>query len=145
MTVVKTDLRLTRERAQQLRFYPIAGVAATNVQDAIEETYAAAIAPPSYTPTVVTFAMSPYAPGVGDSVLLVDTTGGPVVISMPLSAARLGRPLTVKDDVGNSDVNAIAINRAGAELIDGATSVPIDSKYFSVTLQPKTAGGYDVV
>lgn len=145
MSIVKTDLRVTRERAAQLRYYPSSGITATNVQDAIEEAMAAGIAPPAYTPTVVTFAMSPYAPVLSDTVLLVDSSGGQVVISMPLSAARGGRPLIVKDDTGNSDANPIAVNRAGAETIDGRTSYPIDSPFFSVNMQPKAVGGYDVV
>lgn len=160
MGVVRTDLRETQEAARRIRFEPTASIPQTNIQQAIEQVQTNAVvlaaaatvsgnAAAGYTPTVVTFAMSPYAPLATDTVLLVDTTGGAVVISMPLSATRLTAkgyvPLTVKDDVGNSDVAAITVNRAGAELLDGLTSYPIDSKYAAVTFMPKAAGGYDVV
>jgi hypothetical protein len=146
MAVVKTDLRVTRERAEQIRYYPNLPITATNMQDALDQMIdRVSTSPPAFTPTVVTSVMSPYTPGFADTVLLVDTTGGAVTISMPLSATRFGRPLIVKDDVGNSNVNAISINRAGAELIDGLSSYPIDSKYTAVNLQPKAVGGYDVV
>lgn len=147
--LVKTDLRIhPTEAARNISYDPTAPITAWDVQSAIEQVEAQAVAPPGYNPKVVTFAQSPYTPLVTDTVLLVDTTGGAVTIAMPLSATRLAAsgylPLTVKDDVGNADVNAIAVTRAGAELIDGLTSYPIDSKYQAVTFQPK-AVGYDVV
>lgn len=37
MTILRTNLDNTRERAKQLRFEPVGGIAATNVQDAVEE------------------------------------------------------------------------------------------------------------
>lgn len=149
MAIVTTDLRNTRQAAHEISFLPGGSISATNVQDAIDEVAAAAIAAPGYTPRVVTFAMSPYTPVLTDTVLLVDTTGGAVVVSLPLSATRLTDagyvPLTVKDDVGNSQVNAISVNRAGAELIDGLSAYPIDTQYQSVTFQPKATGGWDAV
>lgn len=150
---VATDLRETRESARMIRFEATASIPQTNVQTAIEQvqTNVAAIAgaSPGYTPTVVTFAMSPYTPLIADTVLLVTTAGGAVVINMPLASARLTskgyQPLIIKDDVGNASTASITINRAGAELIDGLAAYVIDSNYTSVNLQPKAAGGYDVV
>lgn len=150
--LVQTDLR-TRPiaAAQDISYDPTAPLTATNVQDAIEQVQAevAVLGTPGYTPTVVTFAMSPYTPVITDTVLLVDTTGGAVSIQMPLAAARLAAtgyvPLIVKDDKGNSQVNAISVLRAGAELIDGLTTYPIDARYASVNFQPKASGGYDAV
>lgn len=152
MPIIHTDLRETRESARRLRFEPTALLPDTDTQTAIEDVEAqlqAAIAlPQGLVERVVTFAMSPYTPLITDSALLVDTTGGIVVIQMPLSATRQNAsgfvPLTVKDDVGNSGVNAIDVQRAGAELLDGRTNYPIDSPYFSVTFLPK-AVGYDAI
>jgi hypothetical protein len=152
MPIIQTDLRETRESARRLRFEPTALLPDTDVQTAIEDVetqlQAAIVLPAGYSPTIVTFAMSPYTPLATDTVLLVNTTGGAVSIQMPLSATRLNAsgyvPLTVKDDVGNAAINAIAVLRAGAETIDGLTSYPIDAPYASVTFQPKAAG-YDVV
>lgn len=148
--LVQTDLRAHPvAAAANISYEPTAPLTAHDVQSAIDQVQAQAVAPQGYNPTVVTFAQSPYTPLISDTVLLVDTTGGAVVIAMPLSATRLVPsgylPLTVKDDKGNSAVNAIAVNRAGAELIDGVTSYPIDSPYTSVTFQPKSTGGYDAV
>lgn len=148
--LVQTDLR-TRPiaAAQDISYDPTAPLTATNVQDAITQVEALAVAPSGYTPTVVTFAQSPYMPLISDTVLLVDTTGGAVVIAMPLSATRLTAtgylPLVVKDDKGSSAVNAISVTCAGAELIDGLTAYPIDAPYTSVNFQPKATGGYDAV
>lgn len=147
--LVKTDLRARpTDAAINISYDPTAPLTAQNVQTAIEQTVAQVALPGGAFPKTVTFAMSPYTPLITDSVLDVDTTGGIVVIQMPLSAARLTLkgyvPLTVKDAVGNSAVNAIDIQRAGAELIDGRTNYPVDSPYTAVTLQPK-AVGYDVV
>lgn len=152
--LVQTDLRVHPvATARNVSYEPTAPLTANDVQSAIEqvqaEVAAVIIAPRGYNPTIVTFAQSPYTPLISDTVLMVDTTGGVVVIAMPLSATRLVAsgylPLTVKDDKGNSAVNAISVTRAGAELIDGLTAYPIDSPYTSVTFQPKSTGGYDAV
>lgn len=148
--LVQTDLRVHPvATARNISYEPTSPITALDVQTAIEQVEAQAVLPQGYTPTVVTFAQSPYTPLITDTVLLVDTTGGIVVIAMPLSATRLTAKgylqLVVKDDKGNSAVNAIAVNRAGAELIDGLTSYPIDSPYFVATFQPKATGGYDAV
>lgn len=148
--LVKTDLRIRpTEMAQNISYQPTAPITADNVQDAIEQVAALAVSAPGYTPTVVTFAMSPYTPLITDTYLLVDTSAGAVSIQMPLSAARLGAsgyvPLTVKDDTENASVNAISVLRAGAELIDGLTSYPLDSNSVAATFLPIAAGGYDVV
>lgn len=138
MSIVKTDLRNTRERAKEIRFYPADAITATNVQDAIEQVGVALLAPVA---TAVTFAMSPYIPLAADTLLMVDTTGGPVVISMPPSASR-ERDLEVKDAVGNSAVNSITVDADGAELIDGLGNYVLDSPYASAKFGPKTAGYY---
>lgn len=148
--LVKTNLRVhPTETARNISYEPTSPLTAVEVQTAIEQVQATAIAPQGYNPTIVVFAQSPYTPLITDTVMLVDTTGGAVTIAMPLSATRLVAsgylPLTVKDDKGNSDVNAIAVTRAGAELIDGLTSYPIDSKFTAVTFMPKASGGYDAV
>lgn len=148
--LVKTDLRChPTETARNISYEPTAPITARDVQSAIEQVEAQAVAPDGVTPTVVTFAMSPYTPLITDTALLVNTTGGAVVIQMPLSAARLTSkgyvPLVVKDDVGNSAVNAISVARAGAELIDGLTAYPIDTPYGATKFQPKASGGYDAV
>lgn len=149
MPIARTDMRDTRESARRIRFEPTTTIPQTDVQLAIEAAAALAVAPPGFTPTVVTFAMSPYAPSITDTYLLVDTTGGAVTIQLPLSAARLGAsgyvPLTVKDDTRNAAANVISVVRSGAELIDGFITYPLDANAIATTFLPKAAGGYDVV
>lgn len=151
--LVQTNLRVHPvAAARDISYDPTAPITATDVQTAIEqvqaEIAAEIIAAPGYTPTVVVFAQSPYTPLLTDTVLLVDTTGGAVSIQLPLAATRLTAkgyiPLVVKDDKGNALVNAISILRAGAELIDGIPSYPIDSPFTAVNLQPR-AGGWDAI
>lgn len=139
MSVIKTSLRVTRERAGQVRFYPIQLITATNVQDAITQVAAATTIP---NPTPVTVAMSPYVPLVTDTLLMVDTSGGVVTIQMPLAATRR-LDLEVKDATGNAAANPISVLPAGAETIDGLSPYPIDSAFASAKFGPK-AGGYFV-
>lgn len=96
-------------------------------------------------PTTVTSGMSPYTPLATDQLLFVDTSVAGVVINLTGCAARNGVALEVKDATGNADIHPITVNRNGAELIDGATSVPLDSKFVAIKFAPKTAGGYAIV
>jgi hypothetical protein len=146
--LVKTDFRFHPvAAARDISYEPTSPITSHDVQGAIEQVEAQAVAAGGVNPTIVTFAMSPYSPVITDTYLLVDTTGGAVVIQLPLSAARLTPrgyiPIEVKDDLGNSAVNAISVLRSGAELIDGVASYPIDSPYTLVKFQPKASGGYD--
>jgi hypothetical protein len=151
MPTIRTDLRETLDwmTARRIRYEPGGVITATNVQDAIGAVSAAVIVaqtvPPSIVPKSITFAMSPYVILPTDYLLEVDTTGGAVVLQTGASALRNNKDVVVKDIAGNTPVNAISILRAGAELIDGLTSYPIDTAYGAVTLTPKLAGnGYEV-
>jgi len=140
--LVQTDLRTHPTAAARNIYYEAAApITANNVQDAIEQAAALGAA---ITPTIVVFGQSPYTPLATDKFLAVDTTGGPVVINLTASASRNGLPLIVKDDKENADVNAITVNRNGAELIDGKTSILMDSKSIAIKFAPVT-GGYDIV
>lgn len=132
MTQIATSLRETRESAKRLRFESSVTIPATNVQDAITQGTS------SGSPTPVNSAMSPYAPVPADRILMVDTSAGPVIIQMPLSATR--GDLEIKDATGNAGVNAISVLRSGAETIDGMITYPIDSPFAAVKFGSKTAG-----
>jgi hypothetical protein len=59
----------------------------------------------------------------------VDTTSG-VTFTLPSAAGvAAGRFYEFKDTTGSAAANNIVINRAGADTIDGATSVTIDTNY----------------
>lgn len=103
-------------------------------QTTLAQLFAAPIAP-----TNIGFANSPYVPLVSDSILFVDTSGGPVIINLTAAAARLNRPLSIKDVTGNAVANNVTINRSGAETIDGQVSRLIDWPYGGFRLGPGTA------
>jgi len=61
--------------------------------------------------------------------LIVDTSVGRT-ITLPLaSSVSPGRIYIVKDASGLADTNAITINAAGADLIDGSASFSLDEEY----------------
>lgn len=141
MPIVSTDLRNTRERAGELRYYPNgAPIIATNVQNAIEQAANAGLTPVG---TIVTVGMSPYTPLPTDTLLLVNTSAGAITIQMPLAATRT-RDLEVKDATGNAVANPITVLPTAPETIDGLTvgagGYPLDSAYAAAKIGPKTAG-----
>ena len=140
--LVKTDLRTLRESARAIRFYPVPGIDATNVQDAIEDvaTGGGGTSPPSLTPTAVNAAMSPYAVLPTDYLILVDCSGGAVVLTMGLAALRSNRAVTIKDDSGDSAANNITINATAPDTIDEAASYVLATNFDAITLNPKPAG-----
>lgn len=139
MGIVKTDIRTTRERAAQIRFYPTTPITATNVQEAIKVVAAAAVG----ASIVVTSGMSPYTPPATITDLLVDTTGGAVTITLPLAAARGGLGLLIKDVAGNAAVNNITINPTAPETVDGLSTIVISNPYGFFRASPKTGGYFD--
>ena len=136
MPQVVTDLRIIRSQAKYDRFLPQAGNIATNVQDAIVK---AAGAPA--VPTIVTHAMSPYAPLTTDRILLVDTSAGTVTIAMP-SAATRSTDLEIKDDTGNAAANPVTVTFFGGETGDGLNPYPLDSNFAAVKFGPQSGGYY---
>lgn len=95
-------------------------------------------------PTVknITFANSPYIPLADDQVLLIDTSGGHVVVAMPLASTR-SLDLIIKDATGNAGTvgHDISVTFNGGQTADGQTPYPIDSPYLAVRFGVK-AGGY---
>jgi hypothetical protein len=137
MPLVSTDLRNTRENASRIRFEPTVGIVDTNVQDAIERV---ATSPQAIVSTAVDFASSPYTVVQADTVLYVDTAGGPVTINLQATASRLGVPIVIKDATGHASTNNISIVPNGAETIDGLATLLIASDFGGYRLNPTTSG-----
>lgn len=126
-----------------------AGTSATSVEvrflDADNGQYLGLKAPASVTndkvfemaPKVVSVVVgqSPYAVDEADDLLVVDASGGSVVINLHSAANERFRPLNIKR-IDASATNTVTINRAGGDLIDGATSlvIPISSQWTAYTL-----------
>lgn len=138
MAIVQTDLRNTIESARRIRFEPISGIPATNVQKAIEQA-AVLFAP---VPTPVNFAMSPYSVQAADRVLLVNTSGGPISIILPPAPSRGGLDVEVKDATGNADPNNITVTFTGGEKRDGIAPVVINNPYGYARFNPVASGNY---
>ena len=89
---------------------------------------------PFYTYTLVTNADSPYTVLSGDYYLSIDSTAGAVTILLP-DASSTGRNFIIKDKAGTSATNNITITTvSGTTLIDGATSLIMQTNYQSINL-----------
>lgn len=141
MTLMRTDLGDTRERARELRFEPSTAIPNTNVQTAIERV---STSPQQIASTAITVASSPYPVQGTDTYLYVDSSGGAVQILLQTGAARAGLPLVIKDTGGAAATNNITITPNGAETIDGIAPLVINANYGGYRLNPKAAGGYTV-
>lgn len=77
---------------------------------------------------------SAYTLTAGDHVVLVDSTGGIVTITLPNSVGINGRRYTIKDWKGQSATNNITIATTASETIDGASTKVINQNYVSYTV-----------
>lgn len=68
-----------------------------------------------------------------DSTVLVNAAGGAVLLSLPAAASASGRIHTVKKV--DASGNAVTIDPAGAETIDGAATKAITVQWASLTFQ----------
>lgn len=76
----------------------------------------------------------------GDAIILVNATGGAVTITLPAAnqASPTGKFIqVVKID---SSANAVTIQRAGSDTIEGLTTINLQTQYSSVTLYSDGTG-----
>lgn len=66
------------------------------------------------------------------NLVVVDTTGGAVTLTLP-SGMPQGWKIIVQDN-GNGGTNAVTVQRAGSETVNGTTSVAISADYGRLTL-----------
>lgn len=74
---------------------------------------------------------SPTVVSASDYFVSIDSSGGSITVTLP-SGAATGKVYYVKDGVGSAVVNAITIETAGAELIDGAATFVMNTPYQSI-------------
>lgn len=83
------------------------------------------------TGSTIAFGDTPYSVLDDDGVLLVDATGGNVVINLQALAGVTGRKITVKKV--DSSANTVTIDASLAETIDGALTEVLTAQYQSRT------------
>jgi hypothetical protein len=85
-------------------------------------------------PAVRTVTSSPDFPSdTDDCALLVDSTGGPITVTLPATPLNRTR-FEIKDKFGTAGTNNITVNCAGIETIDGASDYILNSPYESISL-----------
>ena len=77
-----------------------------------------------------------------DYTIRVDASAGAVTVSLPEAAALRGKVLVVKKV--DSSANAVTIDPAGSETIDGASTVSISTQYHSYVIQ-SSGSSWDVL
>jgi len=141
MSVVRTNLGNTRERAGQLRFEPVATISATNVQDAIVEVEAdiAALTAPL---REVTAAGAVTVNATETGVAINKTVGEATTVNLPPSASRNGLDVIVKDMKGDANTNNITAVPNGSEKIDVSRTQDIINVNLASRRYRPVSGGY---
>jgi len=78
----------------------------------------------------------------GEEVLLVDTSGGPVTVTLASADANEGNFVTVVDVGGAAGADPITIETEGSELIDGGSEASVDTDYGAFVLASDGANWY---
>ena len=78
------------------------------------------------------FADSPITADANYDVYLCDAASGAITVNLPTAASGIRRKIDIKKI--DSSVNLITIDGNGAETIDGAATLELDTQYESVTL-----------
>ncbi len=68
----------------------------------------------------------------GDFLLTIDATSGAVTVTLPVAAESLGAHIVVKKI--DASGNAVTVDAAGAETIDGAANKVLAAQYDAVTV-----------
>lgn len=79
------------------------------------------------------FGDSPYTALSTDNTIRRDATGGDVVLNLPTAVGISGKSYVIRKI--DASVNTVTIDAAGAEVIDGATTVILVGQWETVTLQ----------
>ena len=74
--------------------------------------------------------------------VLVNASGGARTITLPAANALGGRPIRFQIEKTDSSANAVTIQRAGADTIEGGTSVVLSGQWASVTLVSDGVGSW---
>jgi len=76
---------------------------------------------------------SNYSIGTDDHFVGVDTTSGTVSLTLPAGASE-GKIYTIKDEGGQAATNNITVQASDGALIDGESTVTLESSYSSISI-----------
>ncbi len=85
--------------------------------------------------------VGPYTAVVGDMVL-VDTSGGGVTITLPTALLSLKNSIRVKKI--SSDANVVTVTRSGADLVDGLTSQTFGGQYTDLEITSDSVSNWEI-
>jgi hypothetical protein len=74
--------------------------------------------------------------------VLVNASGGARTITLPAANALGGRPIRYQIEKTDNSANAVTVQRAGSDTIEGATSVVLSGQWASVTLVSDGVSGW---
>jgi hypothetical protein len=77
--------------------------------------------------------------------VLVNASGGARTITLPAANALGGRPIRYQIEKTDNSANAVTVQRAGSDTIEGATSVVLSGQWASVTLVSDGVSGWVVL
>jgi hypothetical protein len=138
MTIIRTSLG-TIESARRTRFEPNSGIAATDVQKAIEEVRADLGGIAWTVVSTPTYEVKP-----SDRNLWV--AANPCTITWPLAGGMTDAKVLVKDGAGGALANNIHNVCTGGQLIDGSADRKITANYGYLKIRRNpTATGYTIV
>jgi hypothetical protein len=73
-----------------------------------------------------------YTTTINDRIIGVDTSGGPITITLGSASVEAGKCILIKDITGNAAANNITVATEGAETIDGAGTLVINTAYEAI-------------
>lgn len=85
--------------------------------------------------------VGPYTAVAGDMVL-VDTSGGGVTITLPAAGSNLKKSIRVKKI--SSDLNVVTVTRSGADLVDGLTSQTFAGQYTDLEITSDSVSNWEI-
>lgn len=146
MSIIRTDLGETRERAREVRFEQVSvgpiSIAATDVQEAIEETASELSAMIAGALRIVTAAGPVTVSSTEGGVAINKTVGAATAVALPPAASRNGLPVTVKDMKGDAATNNITVSPDAGDVlgIDGFATDVLDINGSARTYRPISGG-----
>lgn len=141
MVTVRTELSGAMiESARRERVEKVGGITANNVQKALEGLDSSLTIARAGALTQRSITGAGGLPIQSTDSILNCNLSAPLAVTLPSAASRNGAPLTFKDVGRNFATNNVTLSRAGADTVDGLTSLVLDQNDMAITLIPYNDG-----